>query len=59
MTFRVGAWSEIIWDPWPTAAFLFIVLGWIIFAYLFIFGKKPPKEADAKKAPASRVGIAL
>ena len=44
---------------WPTATFVFVMVSWFVFAGAFMFGKKPPKAPDAKKDPASRLGIVL
>jgi protein-S-isoprenylcysteine O-methyltransferase Ste14 len=50
---------SIQFDFWPTATAVFVLLSWFVFAGVFLFRKKPPRTRAAKKAPLSRLGVAL
>ena len=44
-------------NPWPTFAFVAVVLSWLAFVLTFILHKKPPSPPDKKRDPASITGI--
>src|SRR5437870_11659120 len=46
-------------NPVPTAAFGAVVVSWLVFAAVFLFGRKPPRAPAARKDPVSLVGIGL
>src|SRR2546428_12828566 len=41
------------------AAFAVVMVGWLVFAGIFLFRKKPPREKATRQEPLSMVGIAL
>src|ERR1043165_8026706 len=44
-------------NPWPTSAFVAMVLSWFAFVITFLVHKKPPSPPDKKKDQSSIVGI--
>src|ERR1017187_4130319 len=55
--FRLGSprlrctWRRLMFDPAPIALFTLggVVVCWIVFAAIFLFRKRPPKEPEAKR----------
>jgi protein-S-isoprenylcysteine O-methyltransferase Ste14 len=46
-------------QPWPTLAFVVVMVCWFTFAASFLFHKKPTSPPDKKRDPSSIAGIAL
>jgi protein-S-isoprenylcysteine O-methyltransferase Ste14 len=46
-------------QPWPTLAFVVVMVCWFTFAASFLFHKKPPSPPDKKRDPSSIFGIVL
>jgi len=46
-------------QPWPTLAFVVVMVCWFTFAASFLFHKKPPSPPDKKRDRSSIAGIAL